>query len=60
MWWVGKVFNYIGCFTEAGISIDRVHEEETGFCDILSSVHNSLQFLVVSGRAVAIPNSNVS
>ena len=53
---VRGVLNYAGCFAEAAGSVDRVNGWESGLRDGLGYVHDLLQFLVVLGRAGAIPS----
>ena len=56
MIWVRGDFNYAGCFSEAAGSVDRVNGWEAGLLDGLGYIHELLQFLVILGRAGAIPS----
>ena len=54
------VLNYAGCFAEAAGSVDRVNGWEAGLRDGLGYIHDLLSFLVVLGRAGAIPSCDTT
>ena len=57
---VGERFEYAGCFAEAVGSLDRVNGLEAGLHDGLGYIHDLLYFLVVLGRAGAIPSCDTT
>ena len=57
---VRGVLNYADCFTETAGSVDRVNGWEAGLSDELGYIHDLLQFLVVLGRAGAIPSCDTT
>ena len=54
------VLNCAGCFAEAAGSVDRANGWEAGLRDGLGYIHDLLQFLVVLGRAGAIPSCDTT
>ena len=57
---VRGILDYAGCFSEAMGSVDSVDGWEAGLCDGLGYIQDPLQFLVVLGRAGAIPSCDTT
>lgn len=57
---VGQIFEYVGCFSSAVLSVDGINGRESGLYDELGYIDNSPQFIAVLDRAVPKPGCDAT